>query len=427
MDGSTTKVRGAVRDTAAPKKLGMPWATTALLVVLGLVYLAELASGKTLIVIGGLNRTLVLENGEWFRVVLATFLHANFLHFFLNGLVLFLCGMLLEFKVGRAWFLAIYATSGLAGSFMSMALNSADVISVGASGAIMGLLGALFVLASREPTWTQRFTVRLKLLRFLIPALLPSAKVVGGAQVDVACHLGGAIGGAILAITILFLWPKDAERPGWQRVAKAIPIMTLSLLLTGLPSGIATAFLARGILAEAQGEPAKAEAAYDDALRFEPKSTEALEARAIIRFSLVRYSDAADDFHALAELKPGWAYALLFLHIARHHGREDDQDELATLDKGIDLAAWPGPALALFLGVSTPDAVRRAAAQAEAAKDEHQTCEAAFYIGEWARMRGDVGQAATLIKQAADTCPAGFDEHKLATAELARAGAPKNP
>jgi lipoprotein NlpI len=87
----------------------------------------------------------------------------------------------------------------------------------------------------------------------------------------------------------------------------------------------------------------------------------------------------------------------------------------------IDLVNWPGPALALFLGQATPATVLRTAAQAEAKKNENQSCEASFYVGEWGLMRGLFDEATPLIKKAAETCPLEFFEHKFAAAELASA------
>ena len=106
----------------------------------------------------------------------------------MNGIVLLFCGAWLEFRIGRAWFLALYTVSGLAGSCMSLALNGPNINSVGASGAIMGVLAGAVVVTFREPKGSLRTQAQLGFLRLLIPALIPRAI---DQHIDVSGHLGG--------------------------------------------------------------------------------------------------------------------------------------------------------------------------------------------------------------------------------------------
>jgi hypothetical protein len=139
---------------------------------------------------------------------------------------------------------------------MSLALNDPNSVSVGASGAIMGVLAGTFVVTFRDPEGYERLRARSALLRLLIPALVPRA---AGQHIDVAGHMGGAIGGAVLATLIMFIWEKEASRPKFGRVAMAIPLLALLVLLVGLITGIASAAMLQGYSAERRGQLAIAD------------------------------------------------------------------------------------------------------------------------------------------------------------------------
>jgi lipoprotein NlpI len=198
----------------------------------------------------------------------------------------------------------------------------------------------------------------------------------------------------------------------------AIPLLALPVLLIGLRSSIAQDAISRGLSAEGQGHLAIADKEFTRAIQFDAKSDGAFAERALVRFLMKRFSESADDFRVLVTLRPGWGYAPLLLHIARFHAQEDDRDELVRNSSAINLDEWPGAALALFLGRKTPEIALRAATNAEASKNEHQTCEASFYIGEWMVMQGSPDLGASLFRTAADRCPSDFFERKLAMAEL---------
>ncbi len=87
-----------------------------------------------------------VANGDWWRIVTAGFLHAGILHIAFNMYVLFVLGTLLEPGIGTPRFLGVYFVSLLAGSFGALLL-SPNEITVGASGAIFGLMSAAFIVA----------------------------------------------------------------------------------------------------------------------------------------------------------------------------------------------------------------------------------------------------------------------------------------
>jgi rhomboid protease GluP len=250
-----------MEDTAAGRA-GLPWLTLALLAALIAVFAAEVAPGldppsgpagflepslRTLSALGGSNWTLVVERGEWWRLVSAPFLHLNLLHLALNGLVLLWGGWLVERTLGRAWFAAIYAVSAVCGVVVSLAINPPSVVSVGASGALMGLMASLFVASFHFEPGPVRARLRITAMQVLIPSLIPIG--ITGGRVDIGAHIGGALGGALMALILVGHWPAAARRPGLQWFAAAIG-------LAGLTAAAVTAGKAGSAFLKAQHETA---------------------------------------------------------------------------------------------------------------------------------------------------------------------------
>ena len=215
----------------------LPWLTIGLLTVLILIFIVEnrfpvtpggrlAPSVPTLFAFGALSRTAVLSGGEWYRLFTAPLLHANLAHITGNGVALLLGGFLLERLVGRVWYFAIFAIGALTGSLVSLAMGPPQLISVGASGALMGMFAALFVSALRLPSGTHaRWMLQLNSLRILIPSLLPLFSSGSVAHIDYGAHLGGALGGAAVGGLLLTRWPETARIPQARMFAAATAIM----------------------------------------------------------------------------------------------------------------------------------------------------------------------------------------------------------
>jgi rhomboid protease GluP len=177
----------------------------------------------TLIALGALDKPLIIENGEWWRLFSAPLLHAGVFHIALNGLALFFAGAVLENIIGRAWFAAIFAVSGACGAAFSVAINPPTLISVGASGAIMGLFAAAFAVSFRYPTGSpMRGFLQSGSLRVLIPSMLPLFDGLFGQKVDYAAHLGGAAGGIALGLVLVGVWAREAPLPPFRKLAWAL-------------------------------------------------------------------------------------------------------------------------------------------------------------------------------------------------------------
>lgn len=182
-------------------------------------------SGATLMALGGLLGTAVRE-GEWYRLLTCAFLHASPLHLIFNGIAFYMAGTFLEVLVGRGWLLAVFFVSALGGSAMSIALNGAQSLSVGASGAIMGMLATMLVLAFRVPVGPARSQAQSVALRVLIPSLIPMAGLAGrGGHIDIGSHLGGALVGAVFGFGLLKTWSLRRANVPWKAMAAGLAVV----------------------------------------------------------------------------------------------------------------------------------------------------------------------------------------------------------
>ncbi len=243
-----------------------PALTVLILLVLCGVFAAEIAYGigaatdglqptiTTLVAFGGLSKDLVLKSGEWYRLLSAPFLHANAAHLAMNSFALFIAGRTMERLIGRAWFGALYVISALSGSLLSLELNPPSIVGVGASGAIMGLFAAMLVISVHFPPGPVRSVLRSNAFYVLIPSLLPLVNTVHGDKVDYAAHFGGAIGGAVVGLLMLMIWPRREALPRLRSVAALIALagtVALAYPVTAILQGYdALAFTAQLIPAE---------------------------------------------------------------------------------------------------------------------------------------------------------------------------------
>lgn len=156
---------------------------------------------------GAMVTELVLGRGQIYRLFTAMFLHADLQHLMNNMLMLLLVGAVVEYYTGPAFYIFLYILSGLFGNLISMAYelrNGLSWVSVGASGAIMGLVGfvVVWILVNRKSFIRSRnMLFRLLLLgAFVIQACFFQE----GA--NTAAHLGGFVTGFVFGcINIIVL------------------------------------------------------------------------------------------------------------------------------------------------------------------------------------------------------------------------------
>ena len=183
--------------------------TIGLIVLNAIVYLvttrvARLEDGYDLVRAGASFHDAV-RAGEWWRLATAMFLHdgTSLLHISLNLLTLYVFGRAIEPLFGTARFLVVYLLAGLVGNVLSLVMAHGGAgLSLGASGAVFGLVGALMVtLALRRGIWPEPWR-RTLLVNLLV---LSAMQLYFGAVVRVIdnwAHVGGGFGGALLALAI---------------------------------------------------------------------------------------------------------------------------------------------------------------------------------------------------------------------------------
>ncbi|HEY0089388.1 MAG TPA: rhomboid family intramembrane serine protease [Candidatus Lokiarchaeia archaeon] len=127
--------------------------------------------------------------GQIYRLFTSMFLHADIIHLFSNMLALLIFGTSVENNFYKYQFLLIYFLSGFLGNIFSLYLLPYDSISLGASGAIFGLIGAVFVFFAREDKTFILFGL-IYLIFFIFMSLAPG--------INLWAHLFGLLGGLIL-------------------------------------------------------------------------------------------------------------------------------------------------------------------------------------------------------------------------------------
>lgn len=196
---------------ASPFGLRRTPVTALLLLAIAGVFVLETVQGgstnpEVLLALGANYPPAVLGQGEWWRLFTSVFLHGGFAHVLLNGWALYQLGTLFELAVGSARMLAVYLVAGVAGSAASLLWTQG--LSVGASGAIFGLLGAMIAFLLRRRDRLTPFA------RSLLGQLVGWAVIniffgFTFPMIDNAAHLGGCAAGFVLG---LLLRGRQAER-----------------------------------------------------------------------------------------------------------------------------------------------------------------------------------------------------------------------
>jgi len=201
--------------------LGRPGiVTTTLLIANMAMFLVEIAkdpggvsvaggfSNLTLFNLGALVPIVVARQGQYWRLFTVMFLHADLLHIFFNMYGLYLFGYLIENALGRARFLAVYFISGFIASAASYTFADPNVLAVGASGAIFGLLGAWVAY-----NWRRR-NIAANRFQLQWAAMLIAINLVLGvtiAQIDNYAHIGGLIAGMAAGTLAEGIGPRETR------------------------------------------------------------------------------------------------------------------------------------------------------------------------------------------------------------------------
>ncbi|MGZ4745345.1 MAG: rhomboid family intramembrane serine protease [Oryzihumus sp.] len=161
---------------------------------------------------GTVHQVNGVAEGAWWQLVTSMFTHVEIWHIGFNMVALWVLGPQLEAILGRARFLAIYLLSGLAGSALVYWLSGVHAPTIGASGALFGLMGALLVVVVKMRGQVNQIVMWIG-LNFAFT-------VLGRGFISWQGHLGGFLGGVVVAA--ILVWAPRTRRTVWQAVGLAL-------------------------------------------------------------------------------------------------------------------------------------------------------------------------------------------------------------
>ena len=177
------------------------------------------------------------QDGQWWRLFTAMFLHFGIAHLALNMWALWDVGRLVERLLGRARFALLFLGSATAANLLSLAINGGNAVCAGASGGVFSLYGALLVFL-----WRERRQVDPAEFRWLFMAAggftvvsLGMGFVIAG--IDNAAHIGGLAAGALLTPVLARPWSPQSPPVGpWRWLAPGVLVTALAFIVAHLPA-----------------------------------------------------------------------------------------------------------------------------------------------------------------------------------------------
>jgi membrane associated rhomboid family serine protease/Tfp pilus assembly protein PilF len=303
-----------------------PVATLTLLTLNFIVFGLEIFSG-------GANNTQLLLNlgaaygpymrrGEYWRLVMPMFLHGGWLHILGNSYALYILGPILERVYGYARYATIYVAAGIGGAFLSMTVSRN--ISVGASGAIFGVAGAMLVTGYIHrgvipPRWGRAFGRGI--IPFIVIVLVTGFSEHG---IDNWGHVGGLASGVLLACVIPPPRPELPDGEIAQPPSQAMVVIPLAVVILAIA---ATAnhyrtiqamdrLLAEGVRFESAQQYDREFQSFQQALRVAPREEQPHEEMGAYYLAQKQYDRAIEQFQEAIRLTEGDAQPRLEVGIA---------------------------------------------------------------------------------------------------------------
>lgn len=218
-----------------------PWALYAVIAVNVAVWLLNLFDGMSpmsptsadLFAWGANSASAVVLDGEYWRLLSATVLHGGVLHLALNMFALWDAGRRVCQWFGNGQFLLIYLGAGLAGSALSLHFSSQQAISVGASGAVFGVLGALLVGVYQHRERVPKAMVQQLLTSQGVFVAIMLVQGFARSGIDNAAHVGGLVAGAALAWVLVELID-EAAGATHRRRQQVLALGLVAVMVGGL-------------------------------------------------------------------------------------------------------------------------------------------------------------------------------------------------
>ncbi|MCR5119385.1 MAG: rhomboid family intramembrane serine protease [Lachnospiraceae bacterium] len=187
---------GSRNIKVAKKNKNVPWITVGMILI-NLLMFAMKNLGVYQAEDYSLTNDILSDSGQWYRFFTYMFLHETELHLMNNMLMLYAAGSLIEGMVNRVYFTLLYFISGIGGGFLSVWYHTKagqPYYSLGASGAVYGIMGAILAIMILTGLWR----VKSVFFRIIIVLMLLFATGAAGGRIDVMDHLGGFVCGMIL-------------------------------------------------------------------------------------------------------------------------------------------------------------------------------------------------------------------------------------
>jgi rhomboid protease GluP len=250
-----------------------PWITYLIIAINVLVWLITVANGASIqsaptdkLLLWGGNAASEVQKGEWWRLLTAMFLHSGIMHVAMNMLGLYSVGVMVERIYGHRLYILLYLGSGLIGSALSVSFSAQHAVSVGASGAVFGIAGALLVgLFQHKEDLPKAFgkQTMTNIGIFIVYSLVQGFSKQG---IDNAAHIGGLLGGCLLA----FILPERFNMEHYMRNLKSRAIAGVFVVFvatTGLAAIAPHSTLDQKKLIESQNAVLHGIAAFDSACK----------------------------------------------------------------------------------------------------------------------------------------------------------------
>ncbi|WP_223166612.1 rhomboid family intramembrane serine protease [Nonomuraea sp. SYSU D8015] len=204
-----------------------PFVTYTILVANVLIFGAQYLLGNDVTLQLAMWPNGVAHLDEYYRLITAAFVHGGVFHILFNSWALYVVGPYLERAFGHVRYVALYVISALGGSTLGLWLDPLNQPTVGASGAIFGLFGAVFVVG-------RRLNMDVRGIAVLIAINLVITFLVSG--ISWTGHIGGLITGSVLAAAMAYA-PKN-NRTLWQVLAIVGALALLAVLVVVRASAI---------------------------------------------------------------------------------------------------------------------------------------------------------------------------------------------
>jgi len=334
-----------VEEPQSPRLIWLQSPTLLLIALNTLVYLAMVVQGHRFFVFDpalllrwGANSGALTSSGQWWRLLASTFEHGGLLHIALNMWCLYNLGWLAEMLFGRPRFTLLYLMCGIGGSLGSICWRG-DSLSVGASGAIFGIAGALIpaMMLHGNPQLRMALKSQLSSVAMFVVFNLAFGAAVPG--IDNAAHVGGLLTGLVLGAA----YPTGMDRRRNRRKGRALAATVLVLVAFGAAANFARQRNQPYIEGEyaadayARGDTNSAIAHAQRATAMRPDDAHNQFMLGALLIDQHRYTEAVAPLASTTKLRPKFGPAYTELCLARLELKQL-QDALSSCERGAQLS-----------------------------------------------------------------------------------------